>query len=58
MTRLLLLVTVISTNVLALSAESLPPLSVAPQSVEQLWAGYDPQAEPPDVRVARMRASP
>ena len=53
MRQLLVTLTVISTNVLALGAESLPPLSVAPQSVEQLWAGYDPQAEPLDVRVVR-----
>ena len=54
MTRLLVILTVISTNILAFGADSLPPLSVAPQSVEQLWAGYDPRAEPLDVRVVRV----
>ena len=38
-----------------LIAESLPPLSpdTVPQTPEALWAGYDPDAEPLDVRVVR-----
>ena len=35
--------------------ESLPPLKngAAPQNSEELWAGYDPQAEPLDVEVLK-----
>ena len=45
MTRLLVTLIVISTNVVACGADSLPRLNVAPQSVDQLWAGYDPRSE-------------
>jgi hypothetical protein len=33
--------------------ETLPPLEKgpAPQTLEELWAGYDPQAEPLDVEI-------
>ena len=53
MTRLLVTLIVISTTVVACGADSLPRLNVAPQSVEQLWAGYDPRSEPLEVRVVR-----
>lgn len=53
MARLLVFLTAISTNVVAYGADSLPRLSAAPQSVEQLWAGYAPQSEPLDVSVVR-----
>jgi dienelactone hydrolase len=53
MTRLLVILTVVSTNVVAFGADSLPRLNVAPQSVERLWAGYDPRSEPLEVRVVR-----
>ena len=36
-----------------LAVSWLPPLSAAPQSVEQLWAGYDPRSEPLEARVVR-----
>jgi dienelactone hydrolase len=44
---------VISTNVVACGADSLSRLNAAPQSVEQLWAGYDPRSEPLEVQVIR-----
>lgn len=53
MTRLLIILIVISTTVVACGAESLPRLNVAPQCVEQLWADYDPRSEPLEVRVVR-----
>ncbi|MCA9174947.1 MAG: dienelactone hydrolase family protein [Planctomycetales bacterium] len=53
MTRLLSILAVISVNALAVAGDSLPPLSAAPQSVEQLWAGYDPRSEPLEARVVR-----
>ena len=53
MRQLLFILIVICSNVVATSADSLPRLSVAPQNVEQLWAGYDPRAEPLDVRIVR-----
>ncbi len=53
MTRLLVTLIVISTNVVAFGADSLPRLHAAPQRVEQLWAGYDPRSEPLEVRVVR-----
>jgi dienelactone hydrolase len=43
----------ISTHVVAFAADSLPQISVAPQSVEQLWADYDPRSEPLDAQVVR-----
>ena len=46
MTRLLVAVIVTSTTVVVCGADSLPRLNVAPQSVEQQWAGYDPRSEP------------
>ena len=46
-------VTVASSNLVTSAADSLPRLSDAPQSVEQLWAGYDPRLEPLDVHVVR-----
>ena len=51
--RLLVTTIVISAAVVALGADSLSPLNSAPQSVEQLWAGYDPRAEPLEVNVVR-----
>jgi cephalosporin-C deacetylase-like acetyl esterase len=53
MARLLVTLIVISTTVVAFGADSLPRLNVAPQSVEQLWAGYDPRSEPLEVQVIR-----
>lgn len=40
---------------LTASAETLPPLKgeAPPQSVEELWAGYDPDAEPLEVKVVK-----
>ena len=36
-------------------AETLPPLKgeAPPQSVEELWAGYDPDAEPLEVKIVK-----
>jgi hypothetical protein len=36
-------------------AESLPPLKndVAPQTFKQLWAGYDPRAEPLEIEILK-----
>ena len=53
MKRLFVLLTVISTNAMTFGEDSLPQLSVAPQNVEQLWAGYDPRSEPLEVQVVR-----
>ena len=53
MTRLLVTLIVISTHVVAFAADSLPQMNAAPQSVEQLWSGYDPRSEPLDVQVVR-----
>jgi pimeloyl-ACP methyl ester carboxylesterase len=38
-----------------LAQETLPPLKngVAPKTVEQLWAGYDPRREPLDVEITK-----
>jgi hypothetical protein len=35
--------------------ETLPPLgnSIAPQTFEALWAGYDPRAEPLDLEILK-----
>lgn len=49
----LVTLTVLSMNALAGAAESLPRLREAPESVEQLWAGYDPRVEPLEVHVVR-----
>ena len=38
----------------AWSADSLPLLKQTPQGVDQLWAGYDPRAEPLSVEVVRQ----
>jgi len=53
MRQLLFVLALMSSNTVASSEDSLPRLRVAPQNVEQLWAGYDPRAEPLDVRVVR-----
>ena len=53
MIRLLVTLIVTFTNIVALGADSLPRLNEAPQSVEQLWAGYDPTSEPLEARVVR-----
>ncbi|MDA7527578.1 dienelactone hydrolase family protein [bacterium] len=53
MKRLLPILVVILSNVVAFGADSLPRLNLAPQSVEQLWAGYDPRSEPLEVSVVR-----
>ena len=54
-TTLILLATALSLGATALAAESLPPITdgKVPQKVEELWAGYDPSAEPLDVKVIR-----
>lgn len=44
---------VVSVAVVAQGAESLPTLTATPQSVEQLWANYDPRSEPLEVQVVR-----
>ncbi len=54
MTQLLVTLIVISTTVVAFGADSLLQSNSAPQSVEQLWAGYDPRTEPLDVQVVRQ----
>lgn len=33
------------------SAETLPPLVTVPQTIGELWAGYDPQAEPLETEI-------
>ena len=38
----------------AIGQDSLPSLNSTPQTVEQLWDGYDPQAEPLNARVVRQ----
>lgn len=45
----------VSPAVAALAAESLPPISDGnvPQTLDELWAGYDPSAEPLDAKVIR-----
>ena len=52
---LILLATLLSLGPTALAAESLPPITEGnvPQTVDELWAGYDPAAEPLDVKVIR-----
>jgi len=52
---LILLATALSLGATALAAESLPPITDGklPQTVDELWAGYDPSAEPLDVKVIR-----
>ena len=52
---LILLATALSLGATALAAETLPPITdgKVPQKVEELWAGYDPSAEPLDVKVIR-----
>ena len=54
-TTLILLATALSLGATALAAETLPPISdgKVPQTVDELWAGYDPSAEPLDVKVIR-----
>lgn len=54
MTQLLVSTIVISTTVVAFDADSLSQLNSAPQSVEQLWADYNPRSEPLDVQVVRQ----
>ena len=53
MIRLFVTLIVTFTNIVALGADSLPRLNETPQSVEQLWAGYDPTSEPLEARVVR-----
>ena len=55
MIKLVLLVSALSFASTALAAESLPPITDGklPQTVDELWAGYDPSAEPLDVKVIR-----
>jgi hypothetical protein len=45
----------VSSGATALAAESLPPITAGsvPQTLDELWAGYDPSAEPLDVKVIR-----
>ncbi len=52
---LVILVLLISPPVLAQEPESLPLLKsgVAPQDFQQMWNGFDPQAEPLDVQTLR-----
>ena len=54
MKRLLVILVAMFTNVKAFSSDSLPHLRVAPQSVDKLWAGYDPRSELLDVEVVRQ----
>ena len=52
MQRRILLVGLVAVFIaqITVSAETLPPLAdgAVPQTVDELWAGYDPQAEPLD----------
>lgn len=52
---ILLLPLILAAIVVAASAETLPPLQGghAPQTHEELWAGFDPRAEPLDVEMLR-----
>ena len=53
MIRLVVPIIVMSLTFAAFGADSVPTLTEAPQSVDELWAGYDPRSEPLDVRVVR-----
>jgi acetyl esterase/lipase len=48
-----LLITVLTSNTFAASVETLPPLQdgLAPQTHAELWADFDPRAEPLDVEI-------
>jgi hypothetical protein len=56
MTKLTIaLLLALATSLTALAQETLPPLQdgVAPKTVEQLWAGYDPRQEPLEVQITK-----
>ena len=53
MKSLLLFLTAMSADLLVHGADSLPRLDKAPQTVKELWAGYNPRSEPLEVRVVR-----
>lgn len=52
-TFVMMVLMVSSTNVLVWGTDSLPRLKDTPQSVEQLWSGYDPTIEPLETQVVR-----
>jgi hypothetical protein len=51
----IVVVSVVISQLVNAQRESLPPLKddVAPQTFEELWAGYDPRAEPLEIEILR-----